>query len=236
MNQISSIFQNFGIEHKLSKAIILANSISGAKLVNFQVIFDGTQIYLPSNDNYLVLEYVKDSYTELALKGFRSIHYSVECDSQLSLSLSKIIKLNSSNKKLTISIQGFQEDDKSWSLYIIISCGDSKIYDDHDRLYEKIAQIEFLRSQLKILELELGSFFQRVNDKKKLSANSLTHRESEIMDYVKNGKTNIEISLILKISPNTVKNHLKSIYKKLDVVNRAQAVGSNLYSYRPNRL
>jgi DNA-binding CsgD family transcriptional regulator len=236
MNQISSIFQNFGIEHKLSKALILANSISGTELVNFQVIFDGTQIYLPSNDNYLVLECVKDSYTALTLKGFRSIYYSVESDSQLPPSLSKIIKLNSSNKKLTISIQGFQEDDMSWSLYIIITCSNSNFYDDHDYLNEKIAQIEFLRNQLKTLELELGSFFQRAGDKKKLSANALTQRESEIMDYVKNGKTNIEISLILKISPNTVKNHLKSIFKKLDVVNRAQAVSSNLFSYYPKRL
>jgi DNA-binding CsgD family transcriptional regulator len=38
------------------------------------------------------------------------------------------------------------------------------------------------------------------------------------------GKTNPEIGCILRISEFTVKNHLKSIFTKLDVSNRAQAV------------
>ena len=52
----------------------------------------------------------------------------------------------------------------------------------------------------------------------------LSDRESEIMGWVCSGKTNIEIGLILDISIFTVKNHLKRIYKKLEVVNRSQAV------------
>ncbi len=52
----------------------------------------------------------------------------------------------------------------------------------------------------------------------------LTHRESEIMGWVCSGKTNVEIGLILDISTFTVKSHLKRIFKKLDVVNRSQAV------------
>jgi transcriptional regulator EpsA len=49
-------------------------------------------------------------------------------------------------------------------------------------------------------------------------------RETEIMDWVKQGKTNMEIGMILNISAFTVKNHLQRIFKKLDVLNRAQAV------------
>jgi DNA-binding CsgD family transcriptional regulator len=235
MNQPSSIFKNFGIHPELSKVLIVANCISGLELPELQVIFGGTQIYLPLEDDYLVLEYVKASYTELAFRGFRAINHSVECDSQLPHSLSRIIKLNSSEKYLSISIQGFQGDDKSWNLYILISCSDAKSYLDHDYLSEKIAQIEFLRNQLKVLELELRSLSRKEDNKKKLSAHSLTQRESEVMGLVKNGKTNIEISMILAISPNTVKNHLKNIFKKLDVVNRAQAVNSNMFSYYPIR-
>jgi transcriptional regulator EpsA len=52
---------------------------------------------------------------------------------------------------------------------------------------------------------------------------ALTERESEIMHWVKEGKTNVEIGMILDISIYTVKNHLQRIYKKLDVLNRAQA-------------
>jgi len=42
---------------------------------------------------------------------------------------------------------------------------------------------------------------------------------------VRKGKTNQEIALILQISLFTVKNHLQRIFRKLDVLNRAQAVG-----------
>ncbi|MDI1309680.1 MAG: transcriptional regulator EpsA [Methylotenera sp.] len=51
----------------------------------------------------------------------------------------------------------------------------------------------------------------------------LSDRESEIMLWVKMGKTNQEIGMILNISAFTVKNHLQRIFKKLDVLNRAQA-------------
>lgn len=53
---------------------------------------------------------------------------------------------------------------------------------------------------------------------------SLSSRELEIMEWVRNGKTNYEIGMILDISAFTVKNHLQRIFRKLDVVNRAQAV------------
>lgn len=52
----------------------------------------------------------------------------------------------------------------------------------------------------------------------------LSKRESEIMDWVRMGKTNAEIASILYISSFTVKNHLRNIFSKLDVYNRMQAV------------
>ena len=52
----------------------------------------------------------------------------------------------------------------------------------------------------------------------------LSEREQEIMQWVALGKTNPEIGCILGISEFTVKNHMKSIFGKLDVTNRAQAV------------
>ncbi len=53
---------------------------------------------------------------------------------------------------------------------------------------------------------------------------ALSLRERQIMAWVAQGKTNPEIGCILRISEFTVKNHLKSIFSKLDVTNRAQAV------------
>ncbi|HLR73856.1 MAG TPA: response regulator transcription factor [Virgibacillus sp.] len=50
----------------------------------------------------------------------------------------------------------------------------------------------------------------------------LTYREQEILTWVAKGLTNKEISMQLEISEYTVKNHLKSIFQKLQLNNRVQ--------------
>lgn len=57
------------------------------------------------------------------------------------------------------------------------------------------------------------------------STQELSARELEVMRWVGLGKTNSEIGSILSLSTFTVKNHMRRIYQKLDVMNRAQAVG-----------
>ena len=52
----------------------------------------------------------------------------------------------------------------------------------------------------------------------------MTGRELEILQGVQQGKSNAEIGEELKISPLTVKNHLRKILRKLNVHNRAAAV------------
>jgi transcriptional regulator EpsA len=56
----------------------------------------------------------------------------------------------------------------------------------------------------------------------------LTERERGILRWVYLGKSNGEIGAILGISALTVKNHVQKILRKLNVVNRAQAVGRAL--------
>lgn len=51
----------------------------------------------------------------------------------------------------------------------------------------------------------------------------LSRREREVMDWLSEGKSNGEISIILGISPHTVKNHLDRIFKKLCVDHRHAA-------------
>lgn len=58
-----------------------------------------------------------------------------------------------------------------------------------------------------------------------LLKSGLSTREIEILEWVRNGKTNIEIGMILDISSFTVKSHLQRIFRKINVSNRAQAVG-----------
>ena len=52
---------------------------------------------------------------------------------------------------------------------------------------------------------------------------SLTDRESEVLAWISQGKTNREIGIILSMSPRTVNKHLEQIYKKLGVENRTTA-------------
>lgn len=61
-------------------------------------------------------------------------------------------------------------------------------------------------------------------EKKMLSRQVLTKREREILSWTKDGKSSWEISSILKISEATVNYHVTNILKKLDSVNRTQAV------------
>jgi transcriptional regulator EpsA len=56
----------------------------------------------------------------------------------------------------------------------------------------------------------------------------LTPREQQILQWIYHGKSNIEIGMILEISPLTVKNHVQKTLRKLNVLNRTQAVGRAL--------
>lgn len=56
----------------------------------------------------------------------------------------------------------------------------------------------------------------------------ITAREREILDWMRQGKSNQEISQILGISPLTLKAHVRKIYRKLDVADREAAVARGL--------
>jgi len=53
---------------------------------------------------------------------------------------------------------------------------------------------------------------------------ALTVREKEVLRYLIEGKGNKEIAEILSISPETIKSHIKNIYRKLNVTNRIEAM------------
>jgi DNA-binding NarL/FixJ family response regulator len=52
----------------------------------------------------------------------------------------------------------------------------------------------------------------------------ITDRESEILALVTQGRNNAEVASLTYLSPNTVKSHIRSIYRKIGVTSRTQAV------------
>ncbi|MGH9268147.1 MAG: helix-turn-helix domain-containing protein, partial [Acidimicrobiales bacterium] len=52
----------------------------------------------------------------------------------------------------------------------------------------------------------------------------LSRREQEVLALVATGASTTEVGTRLFISPKTVKNHLSSIYEKLDARDRTEAV------------
>jgi DNA-binding NarL/FixJ family response regulator len=59
-------------------------------------------------------------------------------------------------------------------------------------------------------------------------AAGLSERESEIIILIAEGHTNAEIANSLYLSPNSIKTHIRSAYRKLAVSRRAQAVRTAL--------
>ena len=52
----------------------------------------------------------------------------------------------------------------------------------------------------------------------------LTDRESEILALITQGKSNAEVATLTHLSPNTVKSYIRTIYRKIEVTSRTQAV------------
>lgn len=59
-----------------------------------------------------------------------------------------------------------------------------------------------------------------------MSRQSLTSREVEVLEYLARGKSNKEIGALLGIGETTVKSHLGSIFRKLDVLSRTEAIAA----------
>ncbi|MYM25915.1 helix-turn-helix transcriptional regulator [Duganella sp. FT135W] len=90
-------------------------------------------------------------------------------------------------------------------------------------------QAYFLELLLPYLHMSL----QRINRQQAQAragtlARPVSAREAEILHWVREGKSNEEIGLILGISGLTVKNHLQRVYRLLGVSNRAQAIARGM--------
>ena len=65
---------------------------------------------------------------------------------------------------------------------------------------------------------------ERVDTGNRRTGKRLSRRELEVLEAASHGETNAEIAMRLGVSVHAVKFHLGSIYKKLAVANRTEAV------------
>lgn len=66
------------------------------------------------------------------------------------------------------------------------------------------------------LKMQADPHFQELRQK-------LTHREEQVLRCIVQGKSNKEIAVLLNVSPETVKEHIQHIFRKLGVHARAEA-------------
>ena len=65
----------------------------------------------------------------------------------------------------------------------------------------------------------------------KPAAAKLTARETQVLDLVSSGRTNIQVAALLGIGVHAVKFHLACVYRKLGVGNRTEATSVYLRSF-----
>lgn len=88
-------------------------------------------------------------------------------------------------------------------------------------------EIDILRNQVNVQIIDKTSVVSIgfiSNDINSFLSKKLSERELEVLHELSKAKTNQEIAETLFVSVSTVKSHLLSIYEKLDVKNRTQAI------------
>jgi transcriptional regulator EpsA len=120
------------------------------------------------------------------------------------------------------------------SLYIVLNSGSitkGRAKDQFTYLMDSlIGQIDLAFRRVAALPIASAKSVDEYGDWLELSA-----REHEILDWLVQGKTNVDIAAALDISPFTVKNHVQRIFKKIGVNNRTQAAAKYSHALRELR-
>jgi DNA-binding NarL/FixJ family response regulator len=98
---------------------------------------------------------------------------------------------------------------------------------DPDYLIACVQQVQ--RGEVPIAPTMAAKILRELTAPAEPSVQALTGRERQVLELLAGGLANKEIAYQLKISENTVKNHLRNILEKLHLQNRVQAA---LYAVR----
>jgi transcriptional regulator EpsA len=125
-----------------------------------------------------------------------------------------------------ILVHGTHDVDGQVTSFFTFACAPGTVGPGQDHIAQltvPFLHAAWVRSQLNVN----GRALDKEGSKSSVGG-KITTREQEILRWICSGKSNFEIGAILGISPLTVKNHVQKILRKLNVVNRAQAVGKAL--------
>ncbi len=200
------LLAGWGDFEKISLNYDVASNVSD---VSTQVIFDASdqvdnlmvhlhQDWLENNRRW----YVLNNLDELALDHKFSSNF--------------LSKLNQFNSLLVYGVSDLRGSNEC--IYVFFS--KENIFEVQDSVMGLIMpHIDNVLRKIQHLEpLDISESTAATNH------SGLSARELEVIHWIKSGKTNQEIGMILEISQNTVKSHLKRIFQKLNVTRRAQAV------------
>ena len=212
------------------------NSISVLIVDDHPLFRDGLQKALDLEDDIEVLGQSQDG--EEAIEAARRLHpdvvlLDVNLPSMNGLQVARQLKLDDA-KTAVVVLTAYH--DSYQVLHAMRSGASAYCAKDvtPDRLLEVIraaASGYYVVNEQQMDERELKSW---VHDHVEASAGAyaadpsehfvpLSPREMEILEFVTNGLSNKEIATKLRISQQTVKNHMTSILKKLNVQDRTQA-------------
>jgi len=194
--------------------------------------FDNAVFY---SKKYKMLIYEKFVYYIMShfyaeIKDFEKAYYY----QKIAVELTYKYSTNTFNGKLTILDKDLLDKRKNIEIdyekkirYLLITCLIAvvaflvvviKLYNSNKE------KNRFIQRENNRMRIELENFMKESHEKGehllRIEDYNLTERQLEIIELVKKGKTNKEIGEELFISENTVKYHLKIIYKALGIDNR----------------
>ena len=124
--------------------------------------------------------------------------------------------IRSISKEIAIVVLTLQDDTNS--VIAAMKAGASSFVCKSEPIPQLLVAIE--QALIAPLKFHSQSFSQIYSD----SFNQLTAREFDVLSALEKGMTTHQISTALFISKATVKTHLASIFRKLEVTNRSAAV------------
>ena len=104
----------------------------------------------------------------------------------------------------------------------------------YERFLSNQAQIQWISTQfVKTLETLTPSISMvEMLKQKKWNQAILSAREVQCLKYCSQGLTYSQIGTKLRISENTIRYHMKNIFRKLNVKSRSEAIALSKHAYR----